>query len=139
MRVWLDRSIPADDPELIRLLQRQVSTLETKHTGNLVAQVREALRAAILAGYAGEERIAALLSLHKRTLHRRLVDEGTQFRVLDAECRYDIARQFLEHSDLAIADVAETLGYAETSAFTRAFRRWSGTTPARWRAQYRRG
>jgi AraC-like DNA-binding protein len=136
---WLSRPIPEGDAELIRVLQQQVSTLGAKYDGNLVAQVRAILRAAILAGHASEEQIAALLSLHKRTLHRRLVAEGTQFRVIDAECRYDIARQLLEHSALAINEIAGTLGYAEASVFTRAFRRWSGTTPKRWREQHRRG
>jgi AraC-like DNA-binding protein len=134
---WLSRPVPEGDAELIRLLQQHILTLGAKHEGNLVAQVRAILRAAILAGHAGEEQIAALLSLHKRTMHRRLVAEGTQFRVIDAECRYDIARQLLEHSALAITEIAGTLGYAEASVFNRAFRRWSGTTPTRWREQHR--
>lgn len=136
---WLDQPVPQGDPELIRLLQQHVLALETKHEGNLVAQVRAVLRGAILAGHAGEEQVAAMLSLHKRRLHRRLVAEGTQFRALDAECRYEIARQLLEHSALAIAQIAQTLGYAEASVFNRAFRRWSGTTPTRWREQHSRG
>jgi AraC-like DNA-binding protein len=137
---WFTRRAEASDPELIRLLQRHVLALETKHEGNLVAQVRAVLRSAILSGHAGEEQVAALLSLHKRTtLHRRLVAEGTQFRVLDAECRYHTARQLLEHSALAIAQIAQTFGYAEASVFTRAFRRWSGTRPTRCRKQHRRG
>lgn len=135
---WLDRPVPEGDAELIRLLQRHILALGAKFEDNLAAQVRAVLRAAILAGHASEEQIAALLSLHKRTMHRRLVAEGTQFRVLDAECRYDIARQLLEHSALAITEISETLGYAEASVFTRAFRRWSGTTPTRWRDQHRR-
>lgn len=136
---WLDRRIPEGDPELIRLLQKQISTLGARYEGDLVAQVRALLRAAILAGHAGEEQIAALLSLHKRTMHRRLVAEGTQFRKIDAECRYDNARQVLENSTLAITEIAATLGYSEAGVFTRAFRRWSGTTPTRWREQSRRG
>ena len=135
---WLNRPVPEGDVQLVRLLQQHILALETKYEGDLVAQVRAVLRSAILAGHAGEEQIAALLSLHKRTMHRRLVAEGTQFRVLDAECRYDIARQLLEHSALAITEIAATLGYAEASVFTRAFRRWSGTTPTRWREQSRR-
>ena len=83
-----------------------------------------------------EEQIAELLSLHRRTMHRRLIAEGTRFRELDAECRYDIARQLLEHSALAITEIAATLGYAEASVLTRAF--WSGTTPTLWRQRHRR-
>ena len=135
---WLDRPVPQDDPELIRLLQRHILALEAKYEGNLVVQVRALLRAAILAGNAREEQIAALLSLSRRTMHRRLLAEGTQFRELDAECRYGIARQLLEHSALPITEIAGTLGYSEASVFTRAFRRWSGIAPTRWREQHRR-
>ena len=136
---WLNRPVAEGDAELVRLLQRHILMLGAKHEGDLVAQVRAVLRGAILAGHAGEGQIAALFSLPKRTMHRRLVAEGTQFRKLDAECRFDIARQLLEHSALAIAEIAATLGYAETSVFTRAFRRWSGTTPTHWREQHRQG
>ena len=58
---------------------------------------------------------------------------------LHAMCRYDIARQLLKHSALAITEIAETLGYEEIAVYSRAFRRWSGTTPTRWREQHRRG
>ena len=132
---WLDRPMPEGDDELIRHLQRYILTLGPKYDGSLAAQVRSVLRAAIVAGQAGEEQIAALFSLHKRTLHRRLVAEGTQFRVIDGDCRFEIARQLLEGSALPITQIAETLGYAETAVFTRAFRRWSGTTPSLWREQ----
>jgi AraC-like DNA-binding protein len=137
--IWLNRPVAEGDAELVRLLQRHILMLGAKYEGNLVAQVRAVLRGAILAGHAGEEQIAALFSLPKRTMHRRLVAEGTRFREIDAECRYDIARQLLEHSALAMAEIAAALGYAETSVFTRAFRRWSGTTPTLWRERHRRG
>jgi hypothetical protein len=97
-----DPYLTEGDSEPIRLLQQHILSLGTKHEGNLAAQARAVLRGAILAGHAGEEQIASLLSPHKRTMHRRLVAEGTQFRALDAECRYDIARHLLEHSRLTI-------------------------------------
>jgi AraC-like DNA-binding protein len=136
---WLERSMPASDPELTRLLQDHVSTLAAKHTGRVVEQVRAVLHASIVAGHASEGDIAALFALHHRALNRRLSAEGTTFRQLAAQCRYDIARQLLETSDMEMVEIAATLGYAESSVFTRAFRRWSGTTPTHWRAQHRRG
>ena len=71
--------------------------------------------------------------MHSRTLHRRLAARGTNFRALADECRYAIARQMLEDTDSDVGHIADLLDYADTSAFARAFRRWSGTTPSRWR------
>jgi AraC-like DNA-binding protein len=71
--------------------------------------------------------------MHSRTLHRRLEAHGTNFRSLLDECRYEIARQMLEDTDADVGGIAGMLDYADTSAFARAFRRWSGTTPSRWR------
>jgi AraC-like DNA-binding protein len=136
---WLERSMPAGDPELIRLLQDHVSALAAKHTGRVVEQVRAVLHTSIVAGHASEAEVAALFTMRSRALNRRLAAEGTTFRELAAQCRYDIARQLLETSDMEMVEIAATLGYAESSVFTRAFRRWSGTTPTRWRQQHRRG
>jgi len=78
--------------------------------------------------------VAALFSMHSRTLNRPLSAFGPSFRELVDESRFEIARQMLESSSLGVSRIADMLGYADASAFTRAFRRWSGTTPARWRA-----
>lgn len=135
---WLNRAMPDSDPELTRLLQDSVAALEVRYAGNVSEQVSAALRTAIVAGHASVESVAALFALRSHTLHRRLAAEGTTFRELVAACRYDIARQLLETSDIEMTEIADTLGYAEASVFTRAFRRWSGTTPTRWREQQRR-
>lgn len=132
---WLGRALPHDDPALRRLLQQQIDALETRHGNDFPGQVRSVLRSALLTDAAGAERVAALFSMHSRTLHRHLHAFGTSFRELVDESRFEIARQMLEHSSLDVYRIADTLGYADASAFTRAFRRWSGTTPARWRSE----
>lgn len=111
--------------------------IRLRHHRGVAAHAGRRLPLAIVAGDAREEQIAALFSLHSRTLNRRLIVEGTSFRALAAECRYDVARQLLETSDVNMVEIADVLGYAEASIFTRAFRRWSGTTPARWREEHR--
>jgi AraC-like DNA-binding protein len=74
--------------------------------------------------------------MHPRTLARRLEDFGTGLRELLEEARYDAAREMLVHTSLDVGQIAESLGYARTSVFTRAFRRWSGTTPVAWRRMH---
>jgi AraC-like DNA-binding protein len=133
---WLERRLPTDDPALRALLQKQVDALEAEQGADLPAQVRSVLRMALLTRHAGAEQIAALFSMHPRTLARRLEARGTRFQVLVDEVRFEIARRLLlAQSNMDVREVAATLDYADASAFTRAFRRWSGTTPAEWRAE----
>jgi AraC-like DNA-binding protein len=134
---WLNRSLPAVEPELSRLLQDRIQTLEAHYRDDFPEQVRGILRTALLADQGSADQVATLLSMHSRTLHRRLTESGTNFRTLVDECRYEIARQMLEDTDASVGHIASILDYAGTSPFVRAFRRWSGTTPSRWRTRVR--
>jgi len=80
--------------------------------------------------------VAEIFGIHRRTLNRRMRARGLTFQELVEEVRYDIARQLLRETDLAIVAIAAVLDYADAAAFTRAFRRWSGTTPAAWRKDH---
>jgi AraC-like DNA-binding protein len=132
---WLDKSLPNAEPELSRLLQTHVNELEAQFANDFPAQVRSILRTGLLTGLSSADQIAALFSIHPRTLNRRLTADGISFRQLVDEERLEIARQMLENTTQQVNQVAASLGYARASAFVRAFRRWSGTTPALWRAK----
>ncbi len=99
-------------------------------------RLQRLLRAKIHVGECSASSVAEMLSLHPRTLHRRLEAGGTSFRSLLEEVRFQMARDLLDHADLPLGQVAGSLGYADASAFTRAFRRWAGTTPGRWRQRH---
>ena len=131
---WLKQSVQGNDPELHRLLQKQIDVLEVSYQSNFPEQVRQVLHTALLTGHAKAEQVAALFSMHSRTFNRRLKAYDTSFKKLADQARYEIAQQLLETSELEIIQIAETLDYADASAFTRAFRRWSGITPSTWRA-----
>lgn len=131
---WLGRRAPDADPELLQLMQEKLNALDVHHDGKLPDEVRSVLRTALLSGHANSDQVAAQFSMHSRTLNRRLKDFGTGFRQLVDESRLEISRQMLRDSALEITRIATSLGYADSSAFTRAFRRWTGTTPAQWRA-----
>ena len=132
---WLDRPLANTDPELVDLLLEQIQALEAWDGNNLPGQVRRVLGTAVLTGDARSDKVAALFSMHSRTLGRHLKNAGTSFEELLNEVRYEIARQLLEDSRMPVSQIALTLHYADASAFTRAFRRWSGTTPAHWRSE----
>ncbi|MCX5478247.1 AraC family transcriptional regulator ligand-binding domain-containing protein [Kaistia geumhonensis] len=97
------------------------------------ARVRHLLKPAILMGDASAETIARQIGIHLRTLNRRLKDEGVTFRAIEQQVRFSIACELLSLTDLDVADISETLAYGTPSAFDRAFRRWTGISPTRWR------
>jgi AraC-like DNA-binding protein len=136
---WLDRPLSAVDPELDQLLREKTEELERRYRHEFPEIVRSILRSALPTGRGSAERVASLLSMHSRTLHRHLEACGTNFRALVDEARYEIARQMLEDTDCDVSQIACMLDYADASAFARAFRRWSGSTPSGWRTRDRHG
>jgi len=126
----LDRPMPEGNPERLRRLEQEALIFGKDE---LLSRLRRALRILLLSGRSSAQEVAALLFLNRRTLDRRLHDHGTNFqRVLD-EIRFETACQLLDNTQLPLTDIAASLGYSESSAFTRAFRRWSGDAPSRRR------
>jgi AraC-like DNA-binding protein len=130
---WLRHRLPAEDADLRRHLEQHVESIERKYSDDFPEQVRSILRTALLTDHGSADQVASLFSMHSRTLHRRLTASGTNFRELVDESRFTIACQMLANTDSDISKISNVLNYADSSAFTRAFRRWSGTTPAQWR------
>jgi len=101
-------------------------------------ELRRVLRSRLLSRNCSAAKIADLFSMHRRTLSRRLSAEGTGFRSVVEEVWFEIARQMVAGTVMPFAQIGAALDYSEASAFTRAFRRWSGQTPTALRAQSRR-
>jgi AraC-like DNA-binding protein len=80
----------------------------------------------------GQEEVAAALHTSVRTLRRHLDDEGTSFRAVAEQTREYLAEELLVTAGLSVEQVAERLGYSESSSFVHAFRRWKGISPGRW-------
>lgn len=78
---------------------------------------------------------ACALGVSERTLRRQLSREGQSFRQLLDQARMEKAKQWLLESVLPVELLARQLGYGEPASFIRAFRRWTGTTPAAFRRQ----
>lgn len=81
----------------------------------------------------GMQQVADSLQMSVRTLRRRLAQEDTVFETLADDARRVLAEALLQTTDMRIEDIAERLGYAEPSCFSRAFKRWSGLSPRHFR------
>ncbi|WP_427026141.1 AraC family transcriptional regulator [Aureimonas ureilytica] len=105
-----------------------------RHDQSVSARVRSRLQATPLAEWPDFDRVAGDMRLSPATLRRRLRDEGQSFSLIRDELRFVLARDLLRRPGRTIADIAALLGYAEPTAFYRAFHKWSGLTPAAFRA-----
>jgi AraC-like DNA-binding protein len=98
---------------------------------------REQVKGTLKRQLAGErpaiERVARELRLSKRTLQRRLTEDGITFQQLMEEARRELARHYLLHSSLELNETAYLLGYEDANSFFRAFHEWEGTSPGEWR------
>ena len=133
---WLKKRIPGANAAQYHQLVEELTTIESRAAIDLIEQIRSLLYPLVVSGNCTEEHLAQMLSLHPRTLNRRLKERDTTFRRLLAECRYEISKRLLEESDISIIRISAILGYADQSIFTRAFHRWSGVSPKEWRSQH---
>jgi AraC-like DNA-binding protein len=136
-RRLFDLPLRRPDPGLFVYLGRHAQALEAKLTdrSTVAARVRQQLLERIRDGEPEQNTLARHLGLGERTLQRRLRDEGTTFAALVDDVRLQLARMYLQDPALAIFEIAFLLGYSEPSAFQRAFRRWTGTSPGEHRRQ----
>src|SRR6056297_1759315 len=99
----------------------------------LVTQAKAAIAQALSEGAPKMAEIARGLGLSERSFHRRLSEHGMSFQSLPEETRCDLAEGLLQDESRSLAEIAFLTGFSEQSAFTRAFKRWVGTTPASYR------
>jgi len=123
---------PRADPTLVALLDRYTATLLDRQPAltSVSGRLRAWLVEAHGAGAPAASQAAKVLAMSERTLHRRLAAEATTFRKVLDGFRHEKAVELLASRRHSIAEVAFLLGYAELSAFYRAFRRWTSRSPA---------
>lgn len=125
------------DPALVRVLGRRLRQREPSgaEAPSFAAAVRARLEEDLPSGEVTAARVSAELGLSVRTLDRRLAAEGTSFRgVLDGVRRAQ-AEDHLRDPRTTPGEIAFLLGYSESSAFHRSFKRWTGLTPREFRRQ----
>jgi AraC-like DNA-binding protein len=129
----LDTRLPgADHLRYKQLLAGLREKLQSVNPG-IAARTRHALRHLLQKGTASMEAVADELAMHPRTLRRHLAKEQTSFEALCDTIRFDMARELLDFTDLPVSEIGTALAYASPSAFTDAFRRWSGLPPIAFR------
>ena len=128
------------DAALLALLDAQAERLlqDVAAVGEPVAVWRQALVGLIRSGRTSLADLAHSLQMSPRSLQRRLSEQGQSFQALLGQTRRQLAEAYLRDPAVELAEVALLLGYSEQSAFTRAFRQWTGQAPLQWRKQQSR-
>ncbi len=103
--------------------------LDAERSADVIGGVRRLIRDGLRGEAPAIGDVAAELGMSTRTLRRRLEAENVSFVGLLDETRFALAKRYLEGGRLSIAEIAFFVGFSEPSAFHRAFRRWTGTTP----------
>ncbi len=85
-------------------------------------------------GKVGVEAVASQLHMSRYTLHKKLKREGLTFARLLEDVRRKQALSYMQDKTKPLVEIAEQLGFSELSAFSRAFKRWMGTSPAEYRS-----
>jgi AraC-like DNA-binding protein len=127
--------LPGADIQQHIIALKRLTTIEAGMGIDFQEQIYSILRPLIISQTCSSEHLARILSLHPRTLSRRLKDHGTTYREIVGKLRYEVAKQLLLDTNMSLIKISTTLDYNDASVFTRAFRRWSGITPSAWREQ----
>lgn len=118
--------------DLLEAHARILSERTPRATAGFEEEVRRAIASTLTKG-ASVQQVARALNLSVRSLQRRLDECETTFRDLAEDVRGRLAEGYLANPGVSISEVAVLLGFSEQSAFNRAFRRWTGESPGRWR------
>ena len=122
------------DPVLAALhddvVRRHIASLDRS---NILNTAIAAIMRQLPSGEVSEKSIASELNLTTRTLNRKLRDQGVGFRTLLTSVRKEMVERYISDPVYCITEISFLLGYNDTSAFSRAFRRWYGQSPTEFR------
>jgi AraC-like DNA-binding protein len=133
----LDLPSPYRDEDLHQALRRiaERRMLQVTHNLPMSWRVREYLVEQGGKPHIDMPDVARALGMSTRSLRRRLNHEGASFHELAHEASASVAKQLLRNKHWSIQEAAYEMGFAHTTTFHRAFKRWTGTTPKEFRQQ----
>lgn len=135
----LDMKLRSADPKLHSVLRRQADQLLNELPGSdkLTDRVHRLVMGQLAGRDLNVDRIAKQLRVSRRTLHRRLREEGITFKQLADDVRRSLALRYLEKGELGMGEISFLLGFSGVTAFYRAFHRWEGRTPLQYQKEVR--
>lgn len=135
---YLEKPLPHRNPYVYSALQTHVNRLlrQLRSRRNTADRVRRIISRQ-LPRTPDVDRVAAALNMSRQTLYRKLKKEGESFQHLAESVRRERALRYVAEGEYGLTEVAFLLGFSELSAFSRAFKRWTGETPGHYRVRHR--
>lgn len=135
----LARPVANPNRLLFRLLSGYLDRVKAAARTTIVQRVEDYVRGSLASGSCSIERCAKKLGTTERSLQLHMNEHGVKFSDVLQRERVKLAKSYLKQEELSLDDVAYLLGYAEQSSFGRAFRRWTGSTPQKYRGGQQAG
>jgi AraC-like DNA-binding protein len=131
---YLSLPLRRDERALRNMLRRALPLTVRQYRSDrlVVRKLREVLRAHCTDLRTGES-VASALNVSLRTLHRRLLDEGTSLQKVKDEVRRELATERLVRTSRSVKQIARDVGFHNEKSFMRAFRQWTGESPLEYR------
>ena len=131
----MERPMPARDPQLLSVMQTCMERLgpPSQAADGLFDSIRSAIRMRLAGGYPSLDQIAHDLRISPGAVQRELSDHNVTYKDAVETTRRQLAELYLQQRQLPLTEIALLLGYSELSAFSRAFTRWTGTSPRHYR------
>lgn len=130
----VDKHLPGSHPQLAELhdqiMIQYLARLDQEH---ITQQVKAIIVDQLPSGNVTDESVSRIMNMSSRKLQRQLESAGTTFNTLLNEIRQDLAKKYLRQQRTCMTEIAFLLGFSESSAFSRAFKRWMGVTPSEYR------
>jgi len=126
----VDQPLISDNPQLVLLHDRIIIDYLAKlKKGNIVNRVKAAILNRLPSGEASQQKVAPLVGLSVRSLQRKLKGQDTSYQKLVDEIRSELAHSYISDMETDLTEIAFLIGFSEQSAFSRAFKRWTGKSP----------
>lgn len=133
----IDNQLPGSNPHLVSLNEKVITKyLSGLDKENILQRVKACITDMLQSGSVVSDAVAKNLGLSKRSLQRRLQEEGTSFMTLKDEVRKELSHNYVRDSKIDIIEIAFLLGYSDQSAFSRSYKRMTGMSPSEVRGTY---
>lgn len=132
--VDVEQTLTAVNTEVAAINEKALEDyIERLHEDEIQHKVARKITELIASGQLSDDKVARALGLSSRTLQRKLSVEGTTFKQILESVREKLAMQYIRDERLSFSEISFLLGFSEQSSFTRAFKRWTGTSPTHLR------